>query len=249
MKRYLMAVCILLAALSSCSKDDEEMQPSSEQPGQSEVSFSYEQGIFLGVSLPYRKAAIGTAANGQSALVIYLHGGSNKGSDNTSQMNEAGIDSISNYLLAHGVKAVMLVPQCPADKSWGGQMNGVLKGLIDNYAKADSIDASHVYLFGGSMGGTGTWGMVSDYPGLLAAAMPVAGDPSRSNAQNVAQTPVYSVASKDDEVITFSNVEDFITKLGSLTNHFKFDAVTGWSHSDTCTKGYTAERLAWVFGH
>lgn len=34
-------------------------------------------------------------------------------------MGEPGIDSIANYIEAAEMPATLLVPQCPADKSWG----------------------------------------------------------------------------------------------------------------------------------
>lgn len=92
--------------------------------------------LFGSVRLPYRKAVVNTDAdaNGRVSLVIYLHGGSSRGSDNTTQMNEKGIDSISNYLLTQHIPAVFLVPQCPLSASWGGEMCKVLRSLIDYFA-------------------------------------------------------------------------------------------------------------------
>ena len=68
---------------------------------------------FAGVTLNYRKANIEGNIGDAKALVIYLHGGSSCGTDNTTQMNEAGIDSIANYLSSHHKTAVFVVPQCP----------------------------------------------------------------------------------------------------------------------------------------
>ena len=92
--------------------------------------------LFGSVRLPYRKAVVNTDAdaNGRVALVIYLHGVSSRGSDNSTQMNEKGVDSISNYLLTQHIPAVFLVSQCPLSASWGGAMCKVLRSLIDYFA-------------------------------------------------------------------------------------------------------------------
>ena len=175
---------MMLFTLASCStghEKEEESDPIPE-PTPKSISFSYEQGIYQSVNLPYRKAAISATDNKKAALVLYLHGGTSKENDNTTQMNEVGIDSIGNYLVSHQINSIFLVPQCPSNKSWGGSMNGVLKSLIDEYAASGVIDTKRIYIFGGSMGGTGTWSMISSYPDLFAAAMPVAGKPSGCNA-------------------------------------------------------------------
>ena len=80
--------------------------------------------------------------------------------DNEKQMNEAGIDSITNYLESRQIEAIYLVPQCPSDKSWGGPMLGVLKSLIDKYVGDGIVDKNSIYIFGGSMGGMDLLGMM-----------------------------------------------------------------------------------------
>jgi len=214
-----------------------------------DMVFTAESGTFANVALPYRKAVTNTGATDKPMLVVYLHGGSSKGNDNATQMGEKGIDSIANYLSARDVHAVFLVPQCPADKSWGGQMNAVVKSLIDNTVTTEGIDANRIYIFGGSMGGTGTWGLVSAYPGLFAAAMPVAGNPSRAVAENVAQTPVYAVMGTADAIMKVETVSDFIGSLKEMDGETALDIVEGWTHETTCIQSYSANRLDWVFGH
>ena len=164
-------------------------------------------------------------------------------------MEEAGIDSIYNYLAAHAMNATFVVPQCPADKSWGGAMNAVLKGLIEHCISDGSIDSGQLYIFGGSMGGTGTWEMLSDYPGLFAAAMPVAANPSRCNAESTAQTPVFTVMGTEDKIMDIQVVSDFIDELTSLGNENVFEIADGWTHEITCIESYTTQRMDWVFAH
>lgn len=203
-------------------------------------------GRFGGITLPYREANI--AGDGQErALVIYLHGGSSKGSDNEKPIAEPGVDSLARYLTTQGIAARLVVPQCPSDKSWGGMMNGVLRGLIASYA--DGTDPARIYIFGGSMGGTGTWSMLTAYPTLFAAAMPVAGDPSRAVPDSVAQTPFFTVMGTADAIMSIDKVTAFTGAVAALGGTFRFETVNGWTHEDTCERSYTTDRLSWVFSH
>lgn len=133
-------------------------------------SFTFEQGTFAGLTLPYRKTVTGSGNHG-GALVIYLHGGSHKGNDNISQMNEPAVDSIAQYLTTRNINATFVVPQCPADKSWSGTMMGALKQLVEHCQTVYRTDPESIYLLGGSMGGTGTWNFLSQYPGTVRTAM------------------------------------------------------------------------------
>ena len=212
------------------------------------IVFSKESATVNNTTLPYREALIGgISTSNKGALILYLHGGSSKGGDNEAQMSEPGIHDIAEYLSSKGIASVMIVPQCPSSSSWGGQMNGVLKGVIDGYVQEGIVDTSRIYIFGGSMGGTGTWGLVSAYPRLFTAAMPVAGNPSRSVVANVVPTAIYTVMGTADNLMSIDTVTAFAEELTNAGGTIRFDIEQGWDHATTCTESYTPERLAWIF--
>lgn len=243
-------ICIALAALltcTACSKNDrmDEEEATDDQ----EVTFIYAKGTFAGTPLPYRKAAI-AASKGQSpAVVVYLHGGSSKGTDNEMPVREKGVSLIADYLNTRRISAVLIVPQCPTDKSWGGSMCAALKALIDESVAKDHADSQRIYLLGGSMGGTGTWEMANSYPTLFAAAMPVAGNPSRCNAQRMAETPVLTVMGTADKIMSAEVTASFIALMQKAGGQCRMDTEEEWSHEVTCTESYTPDRLAWLFAH
>ena len=213
-----------------------------------EIEFSKETFSSSGVSLPYRKANI-LGNNNNASLVVYLHGGSSKGDDNEAQMQEPGIDSIANWLMENKRKAIMIVPQYPTDKAWLGTMQDVVTALIKTYIDRGAVATDRIYIFGGSVGGTGTWGMLSNYPELFAAAMPVAGNPTGMNAEAMAKVPVYTVMGTADRIMKISNVETFLAEMDNYDAEYKLDIEDGWTHEDVCKNSYTKLRLTWVFQH
>lgn len=213
-----------------------------------EIDFSKETFSDANMTLPYRKATI-SGYGDKASLVIYLHGGSSKGDDNETQMQEPGIISIATWLSDNRRKAIMLVPQCPVDKAWLGTTQDVLVALIKTYIDIGVADADKVYIFGGSMGGTGTWGMLSNHSDLFAAAMPVAGNPTGLNAEEVAKVPILTVMGTADKIMKISNVEAFLTEMDAYNAEYEINIEEGWTHEDVCKKSYTNERLAWIFKH
>lgn len=205
----------------------------------------YDNAVFL-----YREAVIAADdTDSKPALVIYLHGGSKRGSDNVSQMTEEAIYAIAGYLRRNHIHTVMIVPQCPASLNWGGRTNEAIKVLIDKYVENNKVDAARIYLLGGSMGGTGTWLMASAYPHLFAAVMPVAGNPIIADAGLLASTPVYAVMGTDDNLMTLPRVSTFVEQLKERGGEALLDIEKDWSHGKACTDSYTDERLRWIFGH
>lgn len=214
-----------------------------------ESDFSKESYSRSGITLPYRKAVVNGDGGEGNMLVIYLHGGSSKGDDNEKQIQEAAVPTIYSYLKEKGKNAVMVVPQCPSDKSWIGSMLGVLRYFIVSCADNYGVDNSRIFIMGGSMGGTGTWNMTANYPGLFAAAMPVAGNPKGLDAQKAALTPVYTVMGTADRIMSIPTVESFLQEMEAFGAEYRFDTEEGWSHEYTCEKSYTDERLDWLFAH
>lgn len=249
MMKYVTFLFISLLAqllLLSCSDNDNEYVDT--ELSMDEVVYSYRQGQYSDIVLPYRKAVIATGVE-KPALVIYLHGGSSKGSDNETQIKEKAVGAIAGYLASRHISSVLIVPQCPKNMAWGGKMNGVLKALIDDCVSEYMADACRIYILGGSMGGTGTWSMLSDYPGLFAAAMSVAGNPTGSDAVNVSRTPVLTVMGTHDEIMDISLVRNFSDLVASLCGEVLLETENGWTHEMTCTDSYTDNRLDWVFRH
>lgn len=213
-----------------------------------DITFSKETYSSDIMTLPYRKATI-PGTGDKASLVIYLHGGTSKGNDNEAQLQEPGVSNISTWLEENGRKAIMIVPQCPKDKSWIGTTLDVVAGLLQTFIDRGVADAGKVYVFGGSMGGTGTWNMLASYPDMFAAAMPVAGNPSGLDAEAVAKTPLFTVMGTADRIMKISNVEDFLIKMDTYDAEYKFNIEEGWTHENVCEDSYTTERLNWVFRH
>ena len=214
------------------------------------LTFSFESWTYENVTFPYRKAVVATGSGQRTPiLVVYLHGGPKRGNDNVKQMQEQAIFTIAEYLKERNIHAVMLVPQCPDSLTWGIETNEAIRQLIKEYTERGEVDTRRIYLFGGSMGGTGTWLMASAYPRLFAAVMPVAGNPETSDCNQVAKTPVYTVMGSEDKLMTIPRVNDFVERLKEKGGEVIMDVENGWGHVQTCTDSYTPQRLDWIFSH
>jgi len=97
------------------------------------------------------------------------------------------------------------------------------------------------------MGGTGTWCQLGNYPDFYAAAMPVAGNPTGYNVENIATTPVYAVMGTKDAIMSVTPVSNMQASVTALGGTMLLDVVDGWTHQETCEQSYTKERLDWLF--
>lgn len=213
------------------------------------TNFSRESFTLGQVTLPYRKADICHSNAEKPALVLYLRGGSSRGSDNEAQLKENAVSVIYQYLLDRDIAATFIVPQCPSGGGWTSQNRKVVNELLKSYVNEGTVDADRIYVLGGSMGGTGTWCQLSYFPDFYAAAMPVAGNPTGMNAANVATTPVLTVMGTADNLMSIPAVESFQALVDDAGGTVRLDIEEGWSHPVTCEQSFTDERLDWLFSH
>lgn len=219
----------------------------------SQIVFISKTYRFADVDMPYRRAEINFKDGVSPFVIVYLHGGSAKGGDNSRQLDEPGVKKIAEYIRNKGLSAVFLVPQCPKRDPQGRMMDWVKMGSAVEFLIKSEMSSSdtNVYIFGGSMGGGGVWHMLSTYPELFTAAMICAGNPRRSNAINVARTPIYAVMGSEDRIMQPDkvNLQTFLDKVEAAGGEYKFDTEAGWSHEQTCRESYTSSRLEWIFSH
>ena len=140
--------------------------------------------------LPYRilKPA-GFDAAKKYPLVILLHGAGERGDDNKAQLKWGG-GLFSDPKVMEKYPAFVLVPQCAKDKKWveidwsaekvvapadAGATQKMLLAVVDAVQGEFPIDADRLYLTGLSMGGYGTWDLITRVPGKWAAAAPICG--------------------------------------------------------------------------
>ncbi|MBR2963932.1 MAG: dienelactone hydrolase family protein, partial [Lentisphaeria bacterium] len=135
---------------------------------------------------------------GKPAILVFLHGIGERGDENLASIRLA-VPDIVKQIMAAKQKVILLAPECPSSQLWaplhrGGagakltekpaQALGLVPVLIQKKIKEFNADPDRVYITGLSMGGYGTWDLISRYgTDLFAAAMPCCGggDPAQAS--------------------------------------------------------------------
>ena len=198
-------------------------------------------------TLPYRWRMFNSESMQKPAILLYLHEAPSRGTDNTMQLQEVAIDSICRYLSARDIPVMMIVPHCPPTTGWTGRLRRVVNELVKQNISNNDCDASRIYVVGCSIGATGTWCQLSNYPDFYAAAMPIAGDPTGYNAANVATTPVRTIMGSADVVMPLTNVQTFQPAVIAAGGTLLLDILDGADHVTTCNTAFTTDRLDWLF--
>lgn len=174
-------------------------------------------------------------------LIVYLHGGSGKGSDLT---QITSVDGFPQYLRdgkLGNVRAYVLIPQCPANKSGWQSVAAQVFALIDQISQQYPVDTSRVILAGHSMGGTGTWALGAMAPERFSCIVPMSGSISltASKQKALSKVKVWAIVGEQDKVIAPSSSVKTIEKLQKAQGNARLTILPGAAHRDV-------PALAWL---
>ena len=166
-------------------------------------------------------------------LIIYLHGGSDRGTD----LNKLYASGIPDQIYrGREFPFIIISPQCPEHIRWSTDnwFENFYKEVTDKYR----VDTNRVYLTGLSLGGSGTWYIAAKYPDKFAAIAPISGFTSHldyidKNIDRLIDMPLWAFHGKIDNVVPFEETERIIKKLEGKNKDLKFSVepdVGHWIH-------------------
>lgn len=216
----------------------------------------------VGNSLPYRLMKPAKEEKDTVyPLVIFLHGAGERGTENETPLVH-GVKEFAKPSAREQFPCFLIAPQCPEGKRWvevdwsarshtmpktPSDPMKLLLGLIDSLEKTLPIDKSRIYVTGLSMGGYGTWDLISRRPERFAAAVPVCGGGDEGQAANAAKVPVWAFHGGKDGVVIPERSRNMVEALKTSGATPKYTEYPEVGH-DSWNKAYAdPEMMKWLF--
>lgn len=203
-------------------------------------------------------------------LVLFLHGGGERGTDNEKQLlsNDGAIIWAAPENQAKH-PAFVLAPQARNVHDGGftvtrdsnnivnlskvfeyskdlGKAHEILQHVIKEY----NIDTSRLYSTGLSQGGYGTFNLNIKYPNLFAAMVPIAGGGDPAEANKLIDKPIWAFHAEDDAVIPVEHTRDMIEAIknaGGSPIYTEYEAELRYNHGSWVPAYENSEMIEWVF--
>ena len=140
-------------------------------------------------------------------LILFLHGGGERG-DNLEVVKKHGPPKQISE--GNSFPAVVISPQCDLGSRWNPH---ALAKLVEHAANTYRIDRQRLYVTGLSMGGAGTWSLITEYPDRFAAAIPICGRGDLAAAEKLAKIPIRIFVGGKDRAETVQNCEQMAAAL------------------------------------
>jgi len=166
-------------------------------------------------------------------LLIYLHGGSARGTDTLKLYNAGPFDQICR---GRNFPFIVVAPQCPKHLRWSTE--SWFENFYSEVIKKYNIDTNRIYLTGESLGGSGTWYLATKYPDKFAAIAPMSGftrhmDYISKNIENLENIPIWAFHGESDNVVPVEETDYLIGKLTDINSQAKYTReknVGHWIH-------------------
>jgi len=194
-------------------------------------------------------------------LVVFLHGAGERGDDNAAQLRH-GAPTFAKPEARDKYPCFVFAPQCPKEQTWTAvkgwtdpvsyseEPKPAMKlalGAIDSLMKEYSIDPDRVYVTGLSMGGFGTWDLISREPNRWAAAAPICGggDPTRIGvAKGIALWAFHGIK---DPTVPVVRSQEMVAALNAAGGQPLYSEYPYISHDSWSTAYGEPMLLPWMF--
>jgi len=180
-------------------------------------------------------------------LVLFLHGAGERGSD----LQKLKLHGPPKRI-AEGIQFpfILVAPQCPQNDWWTAKTDD-LAALVDHLIQTHRVDTTRVYVTGLSMGGYGTWSLITQYPDKFAAAVPICGGGDDVLARfRLESMPVWAFHGAKDPIVPLHKSEEMVNALRQAGNpRVKLTVYPDAGH-DAWTETYNnPEIYDWLLSH
>lgn len=198
-------------------------------------------------------------------LVLYLHGGAQRGLDNKQQLDYV-LHAFSSSKKQKKHPCFIIAPQCPLNGQWvnttfktipfdhydqdkipeSNEMK-LIHSLIFDLINLYPIDPNRIYIIGFSMGGSGTWDMITRYPNMFAAAIPLSGVSDTSKAYLLKKMPIWAFHGENDKISPIRLNQEMVETINLNGGNAKLTTFKNRGHGIVRDALNTKNLFQWLF--
>ena len=196
-------------------------------------------------------------------LLVVLHGSGEKGTDNVAQLKN-GVLAFCDHKLQKRKPTFVAYPQCPPSARWveapwaegryelakvpqSGPSAAVM-ALIASLSTEFTLDPGRLLLSGLSMGGYGTWDLLTRFPERFAAAMPICGGGDPTQAARLRDVPIWAFHGARDEVVPVAGSRLMVQAVKQAGGRARYTEYADVGHNAWDRAYGDVRAVSWLLG-
>jgi predicted peptidase len=204
------------------------------------------------LSLRYLLFTPTDAASQAHPLVLSLHGGGPRHRfEDLLEPNAPGFAYGLGRLVSPETQKehpCFVVAPWSGERGWDESNLRLVLALLDHLQTEFKIDHARIYVTGQSMGGFGTWAIITQAPERFAAAVPICGGGDPHQAAAAKSLPIWAFHGSGDTVVPVEETRRMINALVEFGGHPSYWEYKGATHADTAERAYCEPKLIeWMF--
>ena len=206
----------------------------------------------------------------QYPLVLFFHGAGERGNDNQRQLTH-GSALFASQENRESFPAIVIFPQCVPESYWSNakvdrtsypisleyplnepptKSLQLVLDLMDDITTKPYVNANQVYVGGLSMGGMGTFEILSRRPDMFAAAIAICGGGNPELAQNYAtKTAMWVFHGANDNVVAPQLSLEMVNAILNYGGKPNFTLYAKDNHNSWDSAFAEPELLSWLFSN
>jgi predicted peptidase len=189
-------------------------------------------------------------------LVVYLHGGGGRGHDNRLQI-DGGNGYLIDFFTADETQAhypsFVVAPQSPGE-GWikddlitPTRYLQLVYELIGELQRTYNVDEARVYVAGQSMGGFGTFKIISEYPRTFAAGVALCSGGDQTKAIRLTKVPIWVFHGAKDESVPVERSRTIVAAIRNAGGKVRYTEYADIGHIIWPSVVKETELLPWLF--
>ena len=185
-------------------------------------------------------------------MIVFLHGAGESGDSSETSLSRVCVHGIPKYFSKDpdhlGLRVITLSPQCADGLIWD-QITLQLMDYIRSAAEEFGADEARISLTGLSMGGYGTWNLLTTYPDFFWRAAPVCGGGVAWRVNDrLKGKPIRAFHSVDDDSVLFECGAVMVRAAQAAGADISFTTYCGEGHGCWDRAYEEGDLIPWLAG-
>lgn len=184
-------------------------------------------------------------------MIVFLHGSGERGQD----AQRVCVQGIPKYFTQNpdymGQRVITISPQCPENTTWQ-HIPYSLMSYIKAAVKEYNVDENRISLTGLSMGGFGTWNMLTLFPEYFSCAAPICGGGvpwHTADTTALKGFPIRAFHGTADESVLVSNSVDMTNAAVKAGANVELTLFPGVGHNSWDKAYEETDLITWLVSH